>query len=246
MRLFSIVGVAFLIPSVAGASVCTYITLYVTELDPPAVVAGANYSFDLAATWDEQQCVNTAAVPVDMVPNFGTVTGTSSAPVAGSVAAGKVDVHMVHYYAEAATPITASIKFDGSIVGVVFTTLNLAATDDSFAPSGTTYMPWTGRGIDTVAGDVVSFDGNILTFTFNQSNANSKTVEVRVFTKRSLPGDYDGNTFTGAGADWAKFSTDFFILGDWKADINCDLFVDGIDHDIFINPNTNEPYPPPC
>lgn len=161
----------------ASASIVGF-TGPVEQITPPAfVTAGISYATFLndATVWDEKQGVALSAVPVDMVNN----PGSSATAVPGTLT-GAFDSHYFHYRHNGPR-ITGTITFSGPIVGVSFDAPALAASDALVAPAGTTYDPTPPRGIDLLT-ELISINGNTLTFDVEGGVNHFDTAQFRVFT----------------------------------------------------------------
>lgn len=175
----TIVGVIIALPGLAAASI-TGVSGGVAQIAAPTLfmqgsaIAGANPQ--LAAAWDEQQGISVTGLPVDMINN----PGSSAAPIAGPVS-GIVDSHYL-FFRHLASPVSGTVTFSGPIVGLAFSAGTLYPTDPVFIPSGTTYSGGSPRGLSPGI-DVVSINGNVLTFSLFGDLGFFDTAEVRVLTQ---------------------------------------------------------------
>jgi hypothetical protein len=148
---------------------------------PPAFVTpGTDYATvpGNATVWDEQQGVLLTNVAADMVNN----SGSSNAPIPGLISA-PVDSHFFHFRGGGGVPpIQGTITFSGFILGVAFDWPTLNNSDAWVAPSGTTYDTAQPRGIDLIS-ELITINGNVLTFDVAGAPQLLDTAQFRVFTE---------------------------------------------------------------
>lgn len=151
---------------------------------PPASCTPGALGGFTAFAWDEQQGLS-LSLAADMVNN----PGTSTSPIAGSVA-GVIDSHFIHFDGTAgAIGATGSVTFNGTIAGVMITATGLDNTDAVTGSFGTvypTFFPF--RGLATTIPSVISISGNTLNFNLSAISPAGEVAQVRVFTRVPAPG----------------------------------------------------------
>lgn len=178
----------------AGAAIVS-VSGSVQQITPPSLVMQgfSNTSMpDTATAWNEQQGVFLPGVPVDMINH----AGNSNAAIAGTLT-GIYDSHYIHYRHTHLNMITGSVTFSGKIVGAEFTAMTLLSSDATVAPSGTTYIPASSRGIFSPV-EWFTTSGSTIQFHLYGDPMFLDTAEIRVITER-VPAPGAGALATLAG-----------------------------------------------
>ncbi len=160
--------VAFGLASVGHAGVVSgTATTGFSIIAAPAEVGNNNQQDPMVFAWNEQQNV---VLPVDLVADVG-----------GTILAGtRVASHGIVFDPVNATNTTASVTFDRPILGVLYLTDKLAATDALLGAPGTIYNSPSARGLENGAERASTlFSGNTLEFTWRASSPGDN---VRVLT----------------------------------------------------------------
>ncbi len=154
---------------------------------PPSVVPEALTSDDQAFVFEERRCATLAAnLPVDVLNPTGTYGDTTAQP--GVIPAGtQVDSYYVHFDQPGTAgteSVTGTLTFDQPVLGIIFLTPTLNATDAAVGAPGTTYPAGantTFRGYEGPS-DTVQVSADRRTVTFS-ATVGAYQDELRIITQ---------------------------------------------------------------
>lgn len=131
-----------------------------------------------AFAWDEQQGINVAGVPCDMVNN----PATNFTAILGTVT-GLVDSHFIHFEPNTGSQIVnGTVTFSGKIRGVMFRQPFLDISDAPLGSPGTAYptgYPFRGLNVSSM----FSINNNVLSFHFVGPMPTADLLQLRVLTE---------------------------------------------------------------
>lgn len=151
----------------------------VLPLPPPAATSAALVGMT-AFAWDEQTNVPVTGLTVDMInpgPHTSAIPGTLS---------GLADSHILHLDRFGIPFAAGSLTFTQPIIGVIFLTSTLNATDGLLGATGTVYP--TGVLMRDITPSPSSFFWSGNTLNFNLQNAAPDVMQIRVLTTVPTPG----------------------------------------------------------
>lgn len=151
-------------------------------IGPPASATQSSFaSGQFVWCWNEQQSVRVSGLPVDVLGPAGTINSATPGTLSGVV-----NAHMLHHHFNFSWPLTpkrGTVTFDGPILGVIFETRTLNATDGVVGSLTTRYAPWELTRGALSPFQWFSFSGPTLTFEFQVSNGGFQDyAQVRVIT----------------------------------------------------------------